>query len=937
MVKRKSKGPDRDIFILELTGTDLTTGQANSSSPEKKRTGLGRLLARASTDASAVVSPFVQVSTTTPHRSGSGAEQVIIGRSKVLTHQSDPQWPAIHLDYHKHIRQADQPLEISVYTVDHTNADSAVLLASVLTTARECIDKATVLQSTDLRNYKPAQLKKRSAPCFTLMGGKYGDAVVGHLHVKKAALAVGQPDVVEGNNDGAAVSDDGDAASAVTTPQSNTTSPTKRGGFFGSGGRKQKTTTPEAPAPAAAANESEDDDDSDNVENYDSDVVDTYKLHATEDENDEKSSEPKEKEDLAPEHEAWAQAKAMQRERLEQAKRSVREAQAARLAAATSTFNSKSSSSTPTTPPGPPPASWDAAGLAEAAAQQQQSQQDNSPAAHQQELDRQAKLNAAKERAQKAQAQRIANLEAAQQRQEAEQKAELEAKAKKEQEEQAKIQAEQEEEKTKSQEEEDAKRQKEQDSKSRLRELTRRREERAKAQAEKERTAKEAEDAKRKEQEEQVRLIVERAKARRLAQEQEKTKEAATEAQRSAEEEGIAKEREADRQMEEAEEQRAAKEDEADESKELSAEEETRELQKEIKAMRLAVQAKERAREEEEENASKDKELSVEEEEARELLKEVEAMRLAVHAKETSREEESQRKQSEEDERRTMQWAKEAEEEEAKRLAAEEEAMKIAAEKEDEEARRFAEEEAARQVAVEAEVERLAEEAYLKEEQVDPTRLSDDDAEELRRWDEEADAESTEQVDASTPGYADDDISDLDELDELDALLADDIDFGAIVSSTPLAKKIPSPALKKVSPRVIPTPKRRSPRTQTRESLGNSGSKPARRSVSPSAKSTESSVRTPSSLWSSRPYKMSPRELEAKEKAEQRLLSARHRGVSQSPSPTKPYEYEDPMEALLDRPERSEDADVFTRLYRNDIPAYMVKRVNRHYYDSSSP
>ena len=80
---------------------------------------------------------------------------------------------------------------------------------------------------------------------------------------------------------------------------------------------------------------------------------------------------------------------------------------------------------------------------------------------------------------------------------------------------------------------------------------------------------------------------------------------------------------------------------------------------------------------------------------------------------------------------------------------------------------------------------------------------------------------------------------------------------------------------------------------------------------------------------------MTPREVAAKEKAEQRLLGAR-RGLSVSP----PSLHErrsrsaSPPPTHIDMPPRSEDADVFTRLYRNDIPAFMVKRVNPRYYDS---
>ena len=78
---------------------------------------------------------------------------------------------------------------------------------------------------------------------------------------------------------------------------------------------------------------------------------------------------------------------------------------------------------------------------------------------------------------------------------------------------------------------------------------------------------------------------------------------------------------------------------------------------------------------------------------------------------------------------------------------------------------------------------------------------------------------------------------------------------------------------------------------------------------------------------------MTPRELAAKEKAEQRLLNAR-RVISHSP-PT-PHERRSlSPPTFIEMPPRSEDADVFTRLYRNDIPSYMVKRVNPRYYDSS--
>ena len=81
---------------------------------------------------------------------------------------------------------------------------------------------------------------------------------------------------------------------------------------------------------------------------------------------------------------------------------------------------------------------------------------------------------------------------------------------------------------------------------------------------------------------------------------------------------------------------------------------------------------------------------------------------------------------------------------------------------------------------------------------------------------------------------------------------------------------------------------------------------------------------------------MTPREVAAKEKAEQRLLNARH-GLSVSP-PSFHERRTRSMSppAMIDMPPRSEDADVFSRLYRNDIPSYMMKRVNPRYYDSSS-
>lgn len=243
----------------------------------------------------------------------------------------------------------------------------------------------------------------------------------------------------------------------------------------------------------------------------------------------------------------------------------------------------------------------------------------------------------------------------------------------------------------------------------------------------------------------------------------------------------------------------------------------------------------------------------------------------------------------------------------------------------------------------EPEAKRLANEAYLAAEEAERVRqteveepashLAESDEDQLRQWDEEADAE--EMV---THG-----IQDQLDLDDLDALLADDMDMDVLQGSTPIPVPVSSrPPAKKSIPAPRMTSRRSArhsaPTGTVRSPSAKSVSKPTRRSVSPSAKSASSSVRTPSSCKVASPTTMTPRELAAKEKAEQRLLNAR-RGVSLSPPC--PHERRsvspsDSVSVLIDRPERSEDADVFTRLYRNDVPAYMVKRVNPRYYDSTS-
>lgn len=1004
-----------------MKNVDGLFGRKSSTSPRK---GLGRFL-RGAENALNASDPFFQIC---------NSEGMVIARSKVMRDSKDPHWPPVKMDWkvlaatssqqqrqnrrqHDHDSFSDseqtdsedegdvdeemvldQRLEIQVY--DWENDSTHQLLGQFTTSLRECMQKAEIVNTT-LKNTKINTLRKREDPvcCFDLINyEKATPESCGHLHVKTAKITTGSPDVVDDHfNQGGMRhsltlrgkrSGEGPPVSPVSSPTSPQThkEPEDRPPKVETSPRELKFDATPAAATAAVATAS--------AASY-------------------SPSQPITKED--DEKEAWRLAKEMQRARLEQAKRTVKEAQAARLAAATGR----------------------AVG-ATAAAQQEHEEIQKRKAQQEQEALQQRK---------------------AQQEQEA-----LEKRKKEQEEEKRKLQEEEKKRRAEQAEAlklaERAKQEAEAMRAAKLQEVRRRQAERqeaarkAKEEQEKQRLAAE-EDAKKQQLREQEALDsvdtkgaadlyeklteipvpkdediqaifeevdgngdgslsmkeVEKAIIRR----QEQFNLAPTIVMRAFQKADSDGDNAISRdeffqfvrcinyfqnllsifeEMDKDGNRRLSREEfiqaahildvdtthanevfyEMDENKggyvvfdefclwmsDKRALEDVARLAKAGKtfdasqttsrglnfdAIAGAAVLVDHSQEEQEKIAAEKAEAEakrIEEEliaAAAAESERLEAERLAAERAAADAEaKRAEEKRLAEEKAAAELEAKRVEEERlvVERVAAEAEAMRLEEE--------HLEAEEAKRLEVEAVAKRLADEAYMDaevaerarqlDEEENAMRLAESDEEELRKWDDEAAAEEME-AQAVQAVDDNDDHDALDELDELDALLADDMDMDVVLNSAPAPA--PAPTKKSIpSPRMTPRrPARRSAPAGTARtpSSAKAFSQPARRSVSPCAKSTSSSVRTPSSFKVPPASNMTPRELAAKEKAEQRLLNAR-RGISQSP-PTPHERRSVSPPTLIEMPPRSEDADVFTRLYRNDIPSYMVKRVNPRYYDSS--